>query len=109
MTSVRGRQPWHQGIPRTLAERRTPFGFIVVERPSLLSSSSGYENYRGFLNLIYVIFALGSFRLVLENVLQYGLLIELDWPIRFIADPTHWPSVRCRGASYDHRTPRFDF
>ncbi|CAF1190651.1 unnamed protein product [Adineta steineri] len=63
------------------------------ERPSLLSASSGYENYRGFLNLLYVILALGSCRLVLENILQYGLLVEFDWPLRFIQDPTNWPSV----------------
>ena len=65
----------------------------IVERPSLLSSSSGYENYRGFLNLLYVILGIGSCRLVLENILQYGLLIEFDWPIKFLKDPTNWPSV----------------
>ena len=64
-----------------------------VERPSLLSANSGYENYRGFLNLLYVFVGLGSFRLVIENILQYGLLIEFDWPIRFLQDPTHWPSA----------------
>lgn len=67
---------------------------FIAERPSLLSSASGYENYRGFLNLLYVIVAIGSFRLVLENILRYGLLIEFDWPLRFIQDPTNWPSVR---------------
>lgn len=65
----------------------------IVERPSLLSASSGYENYRGFLNLLYVILGIGSCRLVLENILQYGLLVEFDWPIRFLKDPTNWPSV----------------
>jgi len=65
----------------------------IIERPSLLSASSGYENYRGFLNLLYVILGIGSCRLVLENILQYGLLIEFDWPIRFVKDPTNWPSV----------------
>ncbi|UJR09781.1 hypothetical protein I4U23_014007 [Adineta vaga] len=65
----------------------------ILERPSLLSASSGYENYRGFLNLLYVILGIGSCRLVLENILQYGLLVEFDWPIRFLQDPTNWPSV----------------
>jgi hypothetical protein len=65
----------------------------IVERPSLLSASSGYENYRGFLNLLYVILGIGSCRLVLENILQYGLLIEFNWPIKFLKDPTNWPSV----------------
>jgi len=36
---------------------------------------------------------IGSCRLVLENILQYGLLVEFDWPIRFLKDPTNWPSV----------------
>jgi hypothetical protein len=67
----------------------------IIERPSLLSASSGYENYRGFLNLLYVILGIGSCRLVLENILQYGLLVEFDWPIRFVKDPTNWPSVSC--------------
>jgi diacylglycerol O-acyltransferase-1 len=65
----------------------------IPERPSLLSAASGYENYRGFLNLLYVILAIGSFRLVLENILKYGLLVEFDWPLRFLKDPTNWPSV----------------
>ena len=65
----------------------------IAERPSLLSGSSGYENYRGFLNLLYVILGIGSFRLVLENILKYGLLVEFDWPLRFVHDPTNWPSV----------------
>lgn len=64
-----------------------------TERPSLLSATSGYENYRGFLNLLYVILGIGSFRLVLENILKYGLLVEFDWPIRFLQDPTNWPTV----------------
>ncbi|CAF0988267.1 unnamed protein product [Rotaria sordida] len=63
------------------------------ERVSLLSPSSGYENYRGFLNLIYVILGIGGCRLVIENILQYGLLIDFNWPIKFLKDPTHWPSV----------------
>lgn len=66
----------------------------IAERPSLLSSSSGYENYRGFLNLLYVILALGGFRLVLENILKYGLLVEFHWLWRFIQDPTLRPSVK---------------
>ena len=65
----------------------------ILERPSLLSVSSGSENYRGFLNLLYVILGIGSFRLVLENILKYGLLIEFDWPLRVLRDPTNWPLV----------------
>ena len=77
-----------------LSDRLTMTVKSIAERPSLLSAASGYENYRGFLNLLYVILAIGSFRLVLENILKYGLLVEFDWPLRFLKDPTNWPSVR---------------
>jgi len=65
----------------------------ISERPSLLSASSGYENYRGFLNLLYVLLGIGSFRLVIENILKYGLLVEFGWPLKFIKDPTNWPTA----------------
>jgi hypothetical protein len=90
--------PCHRGISFSYCEKHF-FLYVsmsvqsIIERPSLLSASSGYENYRGFLNLLYVILAIGSCRLVIENILQYGLLVEFDWPIRFLQDPTNWPSV----------------
>ncbi|CAF0732171.1 unnamed protein product [Didymodactylos carnosus] len=59
-------------------------------RSSLLSSSSGYNNYRGLLNLVYILLAMGGGRLVLENLLKYGLLVQLDLPIIFLKDPTQW-------------------
>ncbi|CAF1218954.1 unnamed protein product, partial [Didymodactylos carnosus] len=62
-------------------------------RSSLLSSSSGYNNYRGLLNLVYVLLAMGSGRLVLENLLKYGLLVQIDLPVKFLRDPTQWPAL----------------
>jgi hypothetical protein len=98
MTSaLNSNSPHHRGICLFLIKNISySFSMIVQsipERPSLLSASSGYENYRGFLNLLYVILAIGSFRLVLENILKYGLLVEFDWPLRFLQDPTNWPTV----------------
>jgi hypothetical protein len=62
-------------------------------RDSLLSSSSGYTNYRGILNLCVVLLVMSTGRLVLENIMKYGFLVRFDIPIRFIKDPTAWPSL----------------
>jgi hypothetical protein len=62
-------------------------------RDSLLSSSSGYTNYRGILNLCVVLLVMSTGRLVLENIIKYGFLVRFDIPIRFIKDPTAWPSL----------------
>jgi len=62
-------------------------------RDSLLSSSSGYTNYRGILNLCVVLLVMSTGRLVLENIIKYGFLVRFDIPIRFIRDPTAWPSL----------------
>lgn len=62
-------------------------------RDSLLSSSSGYTNYRGILNLCIILLVMSSGRLVLENLLNYGFLVRFDIPLQFISDPTAWPSM----------------
>lgn len=62
-------------------------------RDSLLSSSSGYTNYRGILNLCVVLLVMSSGRLVLENLLNYGFLVRFDLPLEFISDPTAWPAM----------------
>lgn len=62
-------------------------------RDSLLSSASGYTNYRGILNLCVVLLVMSSGRLVLENIIKYGFLVRFDIPFLFIKDPTAWPSV----------------
>ncbi|GIY04925.1 diacylglycerol O-acyltransferase 1 [Caerostris extrusa] len=54
-------------------------------RDSLFSSSSGYTNYRGFLNLCIILLVLSNARLVLENIIKYGILIDpVQWIIFFI-------------------------
>jgi diacylglycerol O-acyltransferase 1 len=62
-------------------------------RDSLLSSASGYTNYRGVLNLCVVLLVMSTGRLVLENILKYGFLVRFDVPILFLKDPTAWPSL----------------
>ncbi|KAJ8415753.1 hypothetical protein AAFF_G00403100 [Aldrovandia affinis] len=61
---------------------------------SLLSSSSGYSNYRGILNWSIVMLVLSNARLFLENLLNYGVLVD---PIQVISmfweDPYSWPAA----------------
>jgi diacylglycerol O-acyltransferase 1 len=69
-------------------------------RDSLLSSASGYTNYRGILNLCVILLAMATGRLVLENILKYGFLVRFDVPILFIKDPTAWPSALALVCTY---------
>lgn len=61
---------------------------------SLLSSASGYSNYRGILNWCVVMLVLSNARLFLENLLRYGVLVD---PIQvislFLKDPHSWPAA----------------
>uniref|UniRef100_A0A4W6CMS6 O-acyltransferase n=1 Tax=Lates calcarifer TaxID=8187 RepID=A0A4W6CMS6_LATCA len=61
---------------------------------SLLSSASGYNNYRGILNWCVVMLVLNNARLFLENLLRYGVLVD---PIQvislFLHDPYSWPAA----------------
>ncbi|XP_054719754.1 diacylglycerol O-acyltransferase 1-like [Uloborus diversus] len=63
-------------------------------RDSLLSSSSGYTNYRGVLNLCIVLLVLSNARVALENIIKYGILIDpVQWFKVFLSRPTHSPST----------------
>ncbi|XP_008321829.1 diacylglycerol O-acyltransferase 1-like [Cynoglossus semilaevis] len=61
---------------------------------SLLSSASGFSNYRGILNWCVVMLVLSNARLFLENLLRYGILVD---PIQvislFLKDPYSWPAA----------------
>ncbi|XP_037640377.1 diacylglycerol O-acyltransferase 1b [Sebastes umbrosus] len=61
---------------------------------SLLSSASGFNNYRGILNWCVVMLVLSNARLFLENLLRYGVLVD---PIQvislFLYDPYSWPAA----------------
>lgn len=60
--------------------------YIVKSRDSLLTSSSGYTNYRGLLNLVIILLVLSNTRAALENVLKYGILVDpLSW-FSFLAE-----------------------
>ncbi|XP_051884698.1 diacylglycerol O-acyltransferase 1-like [Pristis pectinata] len=61
-------------------------------RESLLSSSSGFLNYRGILNWAVVVLILTHTHMVFENLITYGILVD---PVQIIAfalsDPNTWP------------------
>ncbi|KAG7240957.1 hypothetical protein INR49_026135 [Caranx melampygus] len=65
-----------------------------VFQESLLSSASGYSNYRGILNWCVVMLGLSNARLFLENIIKYGILVD---PIQvvslFLKDPYSWPAA----------------
>ncbi|RVE67268.1 hypothetical protein OJAV_G00115590 [Oryzias javanicus] len=67
-----------------------------VLQESLLSSASGYSNYRGILNWCVVMLVLSNARLFLENIIKYGILVD---PIQvvslFLKDPYSWPAAGC--------------
>uniref|UniRef100_A0A8C5EI49 O-acyltransferase n=1 Tax=Gouania willdenowi TaxID=441366 RepID=A0A8C5EI49_GOUWI len=59
---------------------------------SLLSSGSGYKNYRGVINWCVVMLVLSNARLFLENLLRYGVLADPTQVIPlFLKDPYSWP------------------
>ncbi|KAI1285230.1 Diacylglycerol O-acyltransferase 1 [Halotydeus destructor] len=63
-------------------------------KDSLLSSSSGYTNYRGIFNLLSILLVLSNARVALENVIKYGILVD---PVKWfgtLLDPAIWPSVQ---------------
>ncbi|XP_071823562.1 diacylglycerol O-acyltransferase 1-like [Apostichopus japonicus] len=67
---------------------------VHTAQDSLLSNASGFNNYRGFLNLCIVLLAMSSGRLVLENLLKYGILVDpVSWASVLWNDPYRWPNV----------------
>lgn len=61
---------------------------------SLLTSSSGYTNYRGVLNLCIILLVLSNARVALENVIKYGILVDFLSIARSLHDPTILPTVQ---------------
>ncbi|CAG5114912.1 unnamed protein product, partial [Candidula unifasciata] len=60
---------------------------------SLFSTSSGFTNYHGILNLCFILLVLGNARLFLENIIKYGILINLSFTKWFFHEPYNWPNL----------------
>jgi len=62
-------------------------------KDSLFSSSSNYTNYRGLLNLCFILLVVSNARVALENIIKYGILVDpIAW-FYFMIDPTVMPSL----------------
>lgn len=67
---------------------------IVKSRDSLLTTSSGYTNYRGILNLVIILLVLSNARAALENIIKYGILVDpLSWLLFLREGSKHWPAL----------------
>ncbi|XP_014669763.1 PREDICTED: diacylglycerol O-acyltransferase 1-like [Priapulus caudatus] len=74
--------------------RNAPDKPLHFARDSLFSSSSGYTNYRGFLNLAILLLVLSNARVALENIIKYGILVDpFQWVQMFVKNPYSWPSA----------------
>nr|CAB3237489.1 diacylglycerol O-acyltransferase 1 [Phallusia mammillata] len=63
-------------------------------RASLFSSSSGFDDYRGFLNLCVVLLAVTNARVFLENIMKYGILVDpVQWVATVLDNPYKWPNL----------------
>ena len=71
---------------------------IFYAQPSLLSSDSKvYKSYTGFVNLVVLLLVLTNIRLIFENALKYGILINPQKLHRLFihGDFTSWPALTC--------------
>lgn len=67
---------------------------IVDSRDSLLTTSSGYTNYRGILNLVIILLVLSNARAALENIIKYGILVDpISWFVFLAEGSKHWPAL----------------
>uniref|UniRef100_A0A915PQR6 diacylglycerol O-acyltransferase n=1 Tax=Setaria digitata TaxID=48799 RepID=A0A915PQR6_9BILA len=68
---------------------------IHVAQDSLFSGSSGWKDYRGFLNLAVLLLFISNGRVALENLIKYGVLVSPASWIYFIStDPWwKWPNL----------------
>ncbi|KAI3384681.1 hypothetical protein SNEBB_000783 [Seison nebaliae] len=89
--SSRRRKRWascHTDDEETVTRKNNVKRFddpIHQKEDSLLTSASGYSNLRGFFNLCIILLCMSTGRLVLENLIKYGLLVESNAIIYFIA------------------------
>jgi diacylglycerol O-acyltransferase-1 len=53
---------------------------IHKPRDSLLSWTSGFENFTGFVNWAFLLLSMGGLRLLLENFIKYGIRVDpVQW------------------------------
>eukprot|EP01118_Nematostelium_gracile_P000417 TRINITY_DN10463_c0_g1_i1.p1 TRINITY_DN10463_c0_g1~~TRINITY_DN10463_c0_g1_i1.p1 ORF type:complete len:477 (+),score=78.10 TRINITY_DN10463_c0_g1_i1:107-1432(+) len=63
---------------------------LFANRPSLLSSEASANSYRGFLNLMTIVLVTTNMRLIVENILKYGFLVNINR--YYIEEWYRWPA-----------------
>lgn len=65
----------------------------ISESISLLSSEAPSPNYRGLLNLGVIILIVANSRLIIENMIKYGLLLTIPSPYVILFEYASWPCL----------------
>ncbi|CBZ53481.1 putative diacylglycerol acyltransferase [Neospora caninum Liverpool] len=73
-------------------------------RATLLSHHTKNLNLRGFLNLFFILLFVINFRMITDNLMEYGLMITL--PSSFGDILSNWPMLLCFLLFYYPRVPR---
>lgn len=83
-------QAKHEARKQEIARTDHP---IHRHADSLFSTSSGFSDFRGFLNLAVLLLVLSSARVALENAIKYGLLVDpILFAQLFISNPYSLPN-----------------
>ena len=81
--------------PRTTSGYPPSRPMHQTSEPSYLSSEAPNQNYRGFLNLAFIILLISNFRLILDNFLKNGFVLwEFIWKVNvyeFTKAPMNFP------------------
>lgn len=70
-----------------MTEKEAPFKL----RPSLLSSDASAENFRGMVNLALLVLVLSNLRVIIMNLLKYGVLLRIEK--FYITEWQQWPGL----------------
>mmetsp|Transcript_19842 Transcript_19842/g.32543 ORF Transcript_19842/g.32543 Transcript_19842/m.32543 type:complete len:509 (-) Transcript_19842:420-1946(-) len=65
---------------------------IHATRSSLLSSEASSHSYRGILNVGIILLVMSNFRLAMDNIHKYGILVDFV-KLSFLLEPRRWPAT----------------
>lgn len=61
---------------------------------SLFSTSSGFKDFSGFLNLLLLILTITMLGSATGNIVKYGVLISPSQVVNMVLDPHQWPCLK---------------
>jgi len=80
------KKPWHPQLMRASTDLH------LSSQPSMLSMGAHKQDFRGFMNLAAIALIFMNLRLVLENILKYGILFSLRGDVSRNWDKS-WPAL----------------